>query len=177
MSQLQMIWPESLLHHPPPVELEPDYLLRCFTPADEPAWLAVMALANFEGWDHDRLAGTIPRLLPDGFFLAVHRPTGQVVATAMATHNPDDLHPYGGELGWVVGDPAHRGHGLGQAVCSAVVARLLSAGYRRLYLKTDDWRLPALKIYLKMGFAPLLYAEDMADRWEKVYEAVGWAET
>ncbi len=174
MPQLHMIWPASRLADPPPVELEPDYSLRCFTPQDEPAWLALMALAGFEGWDHERLAGMIPAILPDGFFLTLHNPTNQVVATAMATHNPDDLHPYGGELGWVAGDPAHSGHGLGQAVCSAVVVRLLAAGYRRLYLKTDDWRLPALKVYLRMGFLPLLYAEDMAERWEKVYAALGW---
>ena len=175
MSQLQMIWPETRLDQPPEVQVGADYFLRTFTPEDEAAWVELMTRAGFEGWNGERLAAMILKILPDGFFLAVHRPTGQVAATAMATHNPEPLHPYGGELGWVAAEPAHRGQGLGRAVSSAVVARFLSAGYRRLYLKTDDWRLAAVKIYLQMGFVPLLYAEDMEDRWQEVYEALGWS--
>lgn len=177
MAQLHMIWPDNLLETPPVVTLEPEYGLRCFTEADETAWLRLMAEAGFEGWDSGRLAGMLRAVLPDGFFLVVHRPTARVVATAVATHNPEELHPYGGELGWVAADPVHSGHGLGRAVCSAVVARLLSAGYRRIYLKTDDFRLAALKVYLTMGFVPLLYAEDMAERWRAVYEKLGWEES
>ena len=172
MAQLQMIWPEE--RPAPEVRLEPDYRLRTFAPEDEPGWLAVMGKAGFEGWDAERLAGMLLKVLPEGLFVAEHRPTGQVVATGMATHNPEPLHPYGGELGWVAADPAHSGHGLGRAVCSAVVGRFLSAGYRRIYLKTDDWRLAALKIYLQMGFVPLMYTEDMPERWRQVYEDLSW---
>ena len=61
------------------------------------------------------------------------------VATAMACHNPAPLHPFGGELGWVAGDPAHAGKGLGLAVCTAVTARFLSAGYHNVmgYFRDD----------------------------------------
>ncbi len=176
MSQLHMIWPEALLDRPPAVSLEADYFLRQYTPEDETAWLGLMAKAGFTEWDHHRLGTWLPRVVPEGFFLAVHAPSGQVVATAMAVVGDDALHPQGGELGWVAADPAHRGHGLGRAVCSAVVRRLLEAGYRRIFLKTDDWRLPALVVYLRMGFVPLLYEEGMAERWRGVYAELGWVE-
>jgi mycothiol synthase len=90
----------------------------------------------------------------------------------MASHSPCALHPYGGELGWVAGDPAHSGKGLGLATCTAVTARFIQAGYRRIYLRTDDFRLPAIKIYLKMGYQPLLHAPDMEARWKAVCEAL-----
>ena len=174
MGQLHMIWPENRLDSPPAVRLEDAYQLRNFAPADEGAWLALLGRAGFEGWASARLAAFRPRILPEGWFLAVQRATGQVVATAMATAGPlPPLHPEGGELSWVAADPDHAGHGLGCAVSSAAGDRLLAAGYRDVYLKTDDWRLPAVKIYLSMGFVPLLYAEDMAERWRKVYEALG----
>jgi mycothiol synthase len=168
-----MIWPENLLNSPPEVRLEADYELRLCGPAEEAAWPALMARAGFAGWDGERLEAFRARILPEGWFVAVHRASGQMVATAMAVDGPGPLHPEGGELSWVAGDPDHAGHGLGRAVSSAAVARLLAAGYRRVYLSTDDWRLPAIKIYLSMGFVPLLYAEDMAERWEKVYAALG----
>jgi len=91
----------------------------------------------------------------------------------MATRWPSQLHPDGGELGWVAGDPEHRGRRLGAVVCAAVVARLIDAGYRRVYLKTDDGRLPAIKTYLDLGFEPLPFADGMEERWKVVEKALG----
>jgi mycothiol synthase len=65
-------------------------------------------------------------------------------------------------------------------VCAEVTRRLLSAGYREIYLQTDDWRLPAIKTYLNLGYVPLLCEPDMEERWRLVcrnldlgYEDVG----
>ncbi len=170
--QLQMVWPEKLLDSPPEPTLPPGYELRCYddSDADQAGWLEVMAKAGFEGWDRDRLAGTLRTVLPEGLFLIVHRPGGKVVATAMAQHVPGEGHPYGGVVGWVAGDPAHKGKGLGLAVVAAATARLLDAGYRDIYLQTDDWRLPAIKTYLKCGFEPLMFSESMHERWADVRE-------
>jgi mycothiol synthase len=57
---------------------------------------------------------------------------------------------------------------LGQAVCAAVVARYARGGYQRVFLNTDDFRLPAVKVYLKLGFVPFLHGPDMEARWRKV---------
>ena len=174
VGQLQMIWPEGLLDSPPAPKVPEDYLLRRYTDADEAGYLELMARAGLEGWDSQQLAQVLPGVIPGGFFVIAHRPTGRIVATAMARHNPTDLHAYGGELGWVAADPDHKGQGLGLAVCAAVTARLLRAGYRHIYLLTDDFRLPALKTYLNLGYEPLITGEDMVERWEKVYAKINW---
>jgi mycothiol synthase len=132
-----------------------------------------MQQAGFKNWNDEFLERLLTRVLPDGLFVIVHRPSGKLVATAMAVHSPCKLHPFGGELGWVAGDPAHSGKGLGLAVCSAVTRRFIEAGYRRIYLRTDDWRLPALKTYMKLGYVPFIYAPDMVERWKKVYDKLG----
>jgi mycothiol synthase len=175
--QLRMVWPERLLHAPPALLLHPDYALRTYQPGDEAGWIRVMAAAGFPGWDEERMRGTMASILPEGWFMAVERTTGAIVATAMATHNPSSYHPFGGELGWVAGEPAHKGKGLGWTVCAAVTRRYLSAGYRNIYLRTDDWRLPALKTYLKLGFQPFLFAPDMAGRWQAVCAQLAWPYT
>ncbi|MBX3054641.1 MAG: GNAT family N-acetyltransferase [Caldilineaceae bacterium] len=174
--QLRMIWPNDRLESPPSVTIHPDYDLRTFRPdsaEDMKGWCRLMELAGFGLWDEQRLAPIYARILPNGWFFAVHRETGSLAASAMACHEPHPLHPFGGALNWVCGDPAHRGKGLGMTVCAAVTARLLAGGYENVFLITDDFRLPALSIYLRLGYRPLLFAPDMEKRWRAVYEQLG----
>jgi len=173
--QLKMIWSEALLTSPPEPKLPPDYALRIFDPAQDLAdYLSLVHEAGFTDFTPQKVQGCLRRVLPNGFFVVVHKPTRELVATAMASHNPTPYHPYGGELGWVAGRRAHAGKGLGTAVCAAVVRRFLSAGYERIHLLTDDWRLPALKIYLKLGFVPFLFEPGLEARWEVICEKLAW---
>ncbi len=176
--QLRMLWPTDRLHLPPKVTIHLDYELRTYRPGgeDEAGWYRLMELAGFGVWDEERLAPLYARILPGGWFFAVHRETGALAAAAMACHEPRPLHPFGGALNWVCGDPAHRGKGLGMAVCAAATARLLAAGYENIYLLTDDFRLPAISVYLRLGYQPFLFAPDMAERWRAVYGALGRTE-
>jgi mycothiol synthase len=177
--QLRMIWPPERLDAPPTVTIHPDYELRTFrhgSPEDLNGWVRLMELAGFGVWDETRFAPILARILPNGWFFAVHRETGVLAASAMACHEPRPLHPFGGALNWVCGDPAHRGNGLGMTVCAAVTARLLAAGYENIFLLTDDFRLPAISIYLRLGYRPLLHAPDMAERWRVVYKHLGRTE-
>jgi len=175
--QLQMIWPEELLDSPPVPNLPEEYLLRCYRDDDKAEYLELREKVGFSSLTPQQLAEMLCKVLPDGFFVVIHRRTQKIVGTAMALHHPQDYHPYGGELGWVGVDPEHRGKALGLAVCAAVVARLLRAGYRRIYLLTDDFRLPAIRTYLELGFKPFIVAENMQQRWQQVYETLGWPST
>jgi len=173
--QLEMIWPAHLLEAKLPVSVASGYALRVARSGDEPAFFRLMALAGFADWNMEVLKPWLMKILPDGWFVVIHEQSGELVATTMATHNPSDLHPFGGELGWVAAHPSHTGKGLGLAVCAAVTARFLRAGYRNIYLKTDDFRLPAIKTYLKLGFVPFLeVAADHPGRWQTVCEKLNW---
>ena len=174
--QLQMTVPETSLDSIPPPAIPDGYVLRCYQDSDESDYIRLMDGAGFKGWTHESVTGAISTVLPGGFFLIEHRHTGKLVATAMAQHKPTDQHPYGGELGWVAGDPDHSGRGLGMAVCSAATRRLVQGGYRRIYLKTDDFRLPAINIYLKLGYRPFLFCDGMPERWDSVYGKLKWGE-
>ena len=171
--QLHMISPERRLGQAPALPPLPDgYILRQYTDADADQYLALMHKAGFTDWPRERLEGLKHSLLPDSFFVVEHRPSKTVVATALATHSPTELHPFGAQLGWVAGDPEHKGRKLGMIVSAAATARMLQAGYRRVYLQTDDFRLPAIKVYLDLGYEPLLYCEGMTERWQDVEAAL-----
>jgi len=133
-----------------------------------------MSLAGFERWDMAQLLPWLQKIVPEGWFLVEAEATGQLVATAMANHNPNPYYPFGGELGWVAAHPDHKGQRLGMTVCAAVVTRLLRGGYTSIYLNTDDERLPAIKTYLTLGFRPLILTTDMTARWEAICHNLAW---
>lgn len=172
--QLKMLWPEHMLDSAPEVKVPNGYTLRTYQPGDEPGFYKVMDLAGFTGWDDTVLQPWLLKILPDGWFLIEHDVSGEIVATAMANHHPQELHPFAGELGWVAGHPDHKGKGLGMAVCGSAVRRLLRGSYKHLYLNTDDWRLPAITVYLRLGWVPFLYAADMEERWRVVCDQLKW---
>ncbi len=174
--QIQMVWPERLLSHPPVPKVTEGYQLRCLNvddPCEEAEYVNLIEKVGFGIWDHHRFLEMINSVLPDGLFVVVHQATGKIVATALSNHHPMEHHPFGGEMGWVGADPEHKGKGLGMCVCAAATARLIRAGYRNIFLLTDDFRLPAIETYLRLGYEPFLFRDGMKERWETVMMNLG----
>ncbi len=172
--QLQMILREPTRFAQPgdAPRMPDDYRLRTYRAGDGPAYVSLMRTA-FDEWSGELFERTLAHMLPGGLFFVEHLPTASLVATAVAGHEHSALHGSAAELGWVVVDPVFRGNGFGDIVCDAVLRRFVAAGFDDIYLKTDDWRLPAIRIYLRLGFVPLIHAADMPERWALVYEKLG----
>ena len=62
---------------------------------------------------------------------------------------------------------AYRGRGIGAAMNSFALAQLEARGAAYSYLTTDDFRLAAIKTYLRAGFEPCAETDEMKARWEK----------
>ena len=78
-----------------------------------------------------------------------------------------------GYIHMVANKPCARGMGIGNLMSAFAVYKLKEAGMKTAYLTTDDWRIPAIKTYLKGGFTPdLTSEEDFAERWRKIYEVI-----
>jgi GNAT superfamily N-acetyltransferase len=63
-----------------------------------------------------------------------------------------------------------RGKGYGTLLNKIAEYTLKKEGMETAYLTTDDWRIPAIKSYLRIGFKPDLSTEDFKERWNKIYE-------
>jgi len=75
-----------------------------------------------------------------------------------------------GYIHMVASKPEFRGKGLGHLLNSIAVYTLKREGMETAYLTTDDWRLAAIKTYLKAGFEPDTETEpDYKERWAKIY--------
>ena len=152
----------------PEAKLPPDYHLRQLTRTDFAKYRQLMEGAGFTGWDDAVIGKALERSLPNMYLVIEHVPTGDLVATAFSYHTPSEQLPNAASLEYVAGDSRHKGIGLGYAVCAAVTRGLLERGYERIFLTTDDWRLPAIATYLKLGYVPDYYLPDMQARWKKV---------
>ncbi len=101
--------------------------------------------------------------VPDNSIFCVedenHIPVATATAQLKKEGNVATLHMVGAR-------ESARGKGLGLAVCAAAVQKHLNEGYEGCFLTTHDWRLPAIKHYLKLGFMPVLNHESMRGRWK-----------
>jgi GNAT superfamily N-acetyltransferase len=107
--------------------------------------------------------------LAGSFVATMH---GLPVATAQLHLHPDDEYAPLAELGWVAVRPEHRGRRLGSAVCLAVMHYAKVTGYRELFLRTDDGRLPAIRLYLRLGWQPWMRDASSPARWQDILAKV-----
>lgn len=69
--------------------------------------------------------------------------------------------------------PESRGKGVGNMMGDLAIYVLKTSGMQSATLRTDDWRIPAIKSYLKIGFVPVLSTEDFVQRWDAIYRGIG----
>lgn len=65
-----------------------------------------------------------------------------------------------------------RGMGLGTLMNKLAVNTLIDAGMSEAYLTTDDFRIPAIKSYLRVGFLPVLSSADFKRRWANIFKSL-----
>ena len=173
--QLSMVISALRAEEMPESEIPDGYELRGYLPGDEESWLELLNTGEYgSNWHRSRL---------DEFIAGPERAEGSVVAAkgdrvVAATFASVEVgRDCTGRVDFVTSHPDVRGLGLGRAVCSGVVRFLVERGYANVVLYTDDWRLPAIGLYLSMGFAPQMTRLDMAERWQTVKEQLevgGW---
>lgn len=164
--QLSMIITAETAARMPVFAPAPGFNLRPYRPGDEDSWVALINTGDY-GSDWNRIRFEEYMTGPErmaGSRVAVQ--DGRIAAATFASLQPDMDNT--GRVDFVTSLPEYRGLGLGRLVCSEVVRYLVDRGYSRVILFTDDWRLPAISLYLSMGFEPQMTREDMPGRWEAI---------
>lgn len=83
-----------------------------------------------------------------------------------------DLVKKEGYVHMVAAKPEARGKGIGNLMAFFAVKVFKEKGMQTAYLTTDDFRIPAIKTYLKSGFYADLSSDDFKDRWNKIFEII-----
>ena len=146
------------------VSLPRGLALRESVPEDAPA-LALLLRSSFEDdrWTEERVRSSLTEA-PDVARTFVIADGTTLLATASARLLPEQ-YPGSGYVHWVAASPASRGQRLGYWVSLAVLHEFVRLGCRNAVLETDDFRLPAIKTYLNLGFGPVHRDETHPARW------------
>ena len=176
--QLTMVIDEATVSRLLDVALPPGYVIRAPRVSDTASWTDTLQAGGFDMWteekvreyleDAERREGS--RVVEQG---------GRIVAGTFASRipkRPPTPNVHGEDrleeavLDYVVTHPDHQGRGLGRATCAEVSRFFIARGYKTVSLGTDDWRLPAIHVYLSLGYRPVMNRNDMSARWAAVYE-------
>jgi len=97
----------------------------------------------------------------------------EIVALSMAWHEAE-LWLHSGFVYWVAVLPEHQSQGLGTFVLNKVLKQIKSEGFDNAVTYTEESRLPAVRMYLKNGFVPLITGTvlDEWERWQRVADAL-----
>lgn len=159
----------------PAAVLPADYCWRWFRLGDAAHWLHIHH-------DADPFNDISPELFTRQFGvdfkhlanrqLYVQDPIGRVVGTGTAWS--DESRPEGpcGRVYWLAVLRQFQGLGLGKSILAAVCTRLRELGYPRACVMTSSGRLPAVNLYLQLGFQPEMHTAEDHILWEHVFEAL-----
>ncbi len=161
------------LTHLPVLRMPVGYTIRSFQPGDEGVWEEIM-LDSFAQECH--FAGSMAadeQFKPERVLFACCG--NDPVATASAWYNTKwDADT--GYLHMVGTHSSHAGKGLGLQVSLAALHQMAKEGRRKAVLQTDDFRIPAIKTYIKLKFVPHIVHENQVQRWKDISLQPGLAD-
>jgi GNAT superfamily N-acetyltransferase len=157
---------------PPAVApLRAPFTWKVFEPADIPGWLDLLnANGELGRWTEQSLTYEMKELMPGTQHFVVHE--GRFVAGVGVYDRPME-HGVAWELRGAARRPEYRGAGLGEQIIASAVASALQLPARPIVLFTDDYRLPGISLYLRLGFIPDLEAHaSYQARWASVLRVI-----
>jgi len=150
----------------PELNLPQDISIRSLGDGDDKIWVDIMRIAfnaeyNFDDYMKNDSAYKPERIL----FACVD---GVPVASASAWYR-ERYEANTGYLHMVGALPEYKGRKLGYLVSLAAMIKMKKDGYTRVVLQTDDFRLPAIKTYIDLGFEiDFNTHSSIPERWEKI---------
>jgi GNAT superfamily N-acetyltransferase len=171
--QLDLLLLRPTLADVPERPLPEGYRLRLATHDDDMALAETLTAAFEEKWDAARVSRDLTGAR-DVVATYVADWQGRPVATASSRWLPDRF-PRAGYVHWVGTDPAHARRGLAAALLVELLRHFAEVGREQAVLETQDFRHPAIRSYLRLGFTPV-YEVGTADhraRWSAIFQQLG----
>jgi len=149
------------------IKTSEEYSINKYSKSLEKSWIQLLGMGEFDGeWTEDTFQEFMsPIERQKGSRLIVKK--NKVVASTFASSSIYENKEVG-RLDFVVTHPMHRKKGLGKSVCISVINHFVEKNYKKVILQTEDWRISAISIYLKLGFRPVYSDNNMKKRWQEI---------
>jgi len=151
----------------PEINVSSEYAFRTFEPGDEVGLGRVYFSATLSTETVEKVRLRLhdhPCFEPGRVFVALMGDL--IVGSASAWRSTRD--PGAGYLHMLGVLPDHRGKNLGAALTVATLRYTRDEGFCAQRLLTDDWRRPAIRLYLALGYDPLITDWTHKMRWRKI---------
>ena len=169
MSQLLMY--RLNLDELPPIVLPEGYFASPFKIGEDAQWENIMNTSF--GGEHifEKEISSNPVFFPERIrFIREKSPEGRAVASATAwtwhTTYPKEC----GYLHMVGAIPEYTGLRLGYSVVLDALYEMKRQSRTSSVLTTDDFRIPAIKTYIKLGYLPVINDNDHCKRWQSIFD-------
>ena len=165
--QLRMV--RRGLQNLPTLQCPDDYHIRTYWKGDEAHWARIMdtAFVDKGRTTQDAYVEVIdqPDFDPNGFCFVIYGnlPIGTACAWKRCIRGEQV-----GYIDMLAVLPEHTGHKLGKYLTLFLLHYFKAQRMVSVVLDTDDFRLPAIKNYLNLGFVPTYVRENHALRWQNV---------
>jgi len=154
----------------PEYDLPAGYSIRWYQPGYEEYWQSVQSLAD----EYNRVTpglfeeqfGTDTQLLSERQCFLCDRHEN-IIGTATAWLDNQGEKPLG-RIHWVAIVPREQGKGLAKSLLTIICKRLKDLGHSKTYLTTQTVRIPAINLYARFGFAPVIDSDRDREIWEKL---------
>lgn len=77
-----------------------------------------------------------------------------------------------GRIHWVVIEPDYQGKGLSKPMMAYACHKLKELGHQSAFLFTATELTPAIGLYLKFGFQPVITSDELQAAWDEAYKLV-----
>jgi GNAT superfamily N-acetyltransferase len=158
----------------PEYGLPAGYSIRWYQPGYEEYWQKIQSLADVYARVtpdlFEREFGADIRLLSERqCFLCDN--AENIIGTASAWL--DNLSGKSlGRIHWLAIIPQQQGRGLAKPLLTTICKRLKELGHSRTYLTTQSVRIPAINLYAKFGFVPVIDSDGDREIWDKLQKHV-----
>ncbi len=159
------------LENLPTLQCPDGYHIRTYRQGDEIHWARIMdkAFVDQGRTAQDTHANVIsqPNFDSDGFCFVIYKdsPIGTACAWKESLHGKPI-----GYIDMLAVLPEHTGHKLGKWLTVFLLHYFKARRVASVMLDTDDFRLPAIKNYLNLGFVPVYAGENHLHRWRCIFE-------
>jgi GNAT superfamily N-acetyltransferase len=165
----------SDLDNIPEYGLPPEFYVKLFKPGCEKTWIDIQTEADKRNvFDMDRFRNAFindyESLAKRQYFLFTRQSQPIGTATAWYANNKPDGNC--GLVHWVGILPEFQGRGLAKPLLTIVLTRMKQLGHRSASLRTATIRLPAINLYLKFGFVPVVSRSEEKEYWKEVKNAL-----
>jgi mycothiol synthase len=153
-------------------KLSPDYRIRSYLKGDAASWVNIIKSSFGRNYLANEALNEIlssKEFDANGLlFITYHeQPVGTVCARVQSIKERKTGYVH--MLGVI---PAHQGKKLGRKLTLCALHYFKRKGFQDAILDTDDYRLPAIRTYVDLGFEPVYLERSHKKRWAKVFEEI-----